>query len=244
MMVHQRRSLNLFQQRLYSGLLFGIDNIDSVKKLHFYSSYMDVQLTYKLLNEKRNVYLEAGQDIARTNHSTMGKYFEWLISNVSKWIDKNEFYDREVILKNVHQIIQSKGQFVCLLGGKSTGKTLLFDNLRQQPNKYNYKQSNILHLNTREFLEGDILDSSLLSTLLGTQVERTGSKEYDIGNKEVVKPMVQVVIGYLTTILIIPENSIPKVPEIMKKLEERNIKPSSAMMKEYYCGDRLGQFLR
>jgi hypothetical protein len=77
-----------------------MENIEAVKKSHFYSSSLDVKRTYEFLNKKSYVFQEALKDFPQTNHSSIENCLKYLISNVSEWMVRKEFYDRELILKN------------------------------------------------------------------------------------------------------------------------------------------------
>lgn len=42
---------------------------------------------------------------------------------------RNKVWDRHALNSSIHEIIAEEGRFVCLLGGKSTGKTLLLNDV-------------------------------------------------------------------------------------------------------------------
>ncbi len=167
--VLQRSFLRSFNQRsCYSGLLSGIEGVDGIKASHFYASTMDLKDTVNFLKQPSYVYQQAEKDLPHGYQSNIEAYLHFLDSNVSTWMNKDEFYDRELILQTIHRIIQKRGQFVCLLGGKSTGKSLMMNHLSRKEN--NYKHLSIIPLDMRQFPDGDIL-AALLTYLLNTRTE-------------------------------------------------------------------------
>ena len=61
-------------QRSYSGLLSGIENVDGIKNSHFYASSMDLKHTANFLKQASYVYQEARKDLPQTNHSSLENY--------------------------------------------------------------------------------------------------------------------------------------------------------------------------
>ena len=88
------RSLN---QKYYSGLLSGLDNVDTIKKSYFYASSMDLKLTATFLKQPSYIFQQAGKDLPLSNSTNIDNYLITLDRNVSDWMEKNEFYDRELI---------------------------------------------------------------------------------------------------------------------------------------------------
>jgi Cdc6-like AAA superfamily ATPase len=160
---------NAIQRKAYSGLLSGLNNIDHIKNAQFYASAMDIKSTADFLKQSSYVYQQAEKDFKLSNHSNFESYINFLEGNKRTWMRNNSFFDRELILKSVNSIINNEGQFICLLGGKSTGKTLLWDHLTNAKN--NEKHLSVIHLNMRTFGDADIL-KALLTYLEKTKTER------------------------------------------------------------------------
>lgn len=162
-------SLSLPKQRFYSGLLSGFSNLNDIRNARFYAQSLDVKGTADFLKRHSYVYQQAEKDLLLLEHSDIKEYLLALKRNVSHWMDKNEFYDRELIVESVRNSFSSKGQFVCLLGGKSTGKTLLFNHLSKEEN--NEQNLSLIHLDMRTFGDADIL-KALLTYLQNTKTEK------------------------------------------------------------------------
>ncbi len=222
----QRSFTRLLNQKFYSGLLSGFENVEDIKKSRFYASSMDLQRTAKFLKQPAYVYQQALKDLPQSKDSSIDEYLSRLSDNKLAWLEKNSFYDRELILQSIKSVIANKGQFVCLLGGKSTGKTLLFDHLTQPEN--NFKHNSVIHLNMRDFPQGDIL-KALLARLLNSRTERTYSKLSDAATAATLDKLYQVFSVYLSAQGIpLPENL--QVTEILNLLREKNITDSDAIM--------------
>lgn len=158
------------KQRLYSGLLSGFDNVSHIRNAQFYAKSLDLKSTADFLKMPSYVYEQAKKDLLLLDHSNIDAYLFQLNENKKAWMKSNNFHDRELILKSVLSVMNNEGQFACLLGGKSTGKTLLFDHLSKEEN--NEKNLSLVHLNMRKFPDGDIL-KALLTYLLNTKTEKT-----------------------------------------------------------------------
>ncbi len=178
----QRRACSGFsrgiQRRPYSGLLSGLNNIEDVKNAEFYTSSMDIKSTAAFLNQSSYVYRQAEKDFKLSNgeYSNFESYISSLEENQMDWFEKNTFYDRESILKSVNSIIHKKGQFVCLLGGKSTGKSQLWNHFTNPKN--NAKHRSVILLDMRAFGDGDILNA-LLTNLKNTKSEEVKQVLFD-----------------------------------------------------------------
>lgn len=165
----RRFSFSFSKQRLYSGLLSGFDNVSDIRNAQFYAKSLDLKSTADFLKTPSYVYEQAKKDLLLRKHSDVKEYLFSLKRNVSDWMDKNEFYDRELIVESIKDSLSLKGQFVCLLGGKSTGKSLLFDHLSKRKN--NSKNLSLILLDMRAFGDADIL-KALLTYLQNTKTEK------------------------------------------------------------------------
>lgn len=157
------------KQRLYSGLLSGFDNVSHIRNAQFYAKSLDLKSTADFLKMPSYVYEQAKKDLLLLDHSNIDAYLFQLNENKKAWMKSNNFHDRELILKSVLSVMNNEGQFACLLGGKSTGKTLLFDHLSKEEN--NEKNLSLIHLDMRTFGDADIL-KALLTYLQNTKTEK------------------------------------------------------------------------
>jgi hypothetical protein len=55
-----------------------------------------------------------------------------LLPGPSLW---DEVFDREELLSEFRSLVRESGNFVCFLGGKSTGKSLIFQHLQNPKSK-------------------------------------------------------------------------------------------------------------
>jgi hypothetical protein len=55
------------------------------------------------------------------------KYLDAIESMMDVFMDRNEVFNREDLKHGLNEVTRKKGNFACLLGGKSTGKTLVLN---------------------------------------------------------------------------------------------------------------------
>jgi predicted AAA+ superfamily ATPase len=72
---------------------------------------------------------------------------EEIYEQMKKFMKKNNVWDREYLMQSLNMSTDIAGNFVCLLGGKSTGKSLVLKqfSLDQKKNK------RIIYVNMREY---------------------------------------------------------------------------------------------
>jgi Cdc6-like AAA superfamily ATPase len=146
--------------------------------------------------------------------------------NVVDWMNRKEFYDRELIVASVRDTISLNGRFICLLGGKSTGKTLLIKYLSQP--QHNFKHRCVINLNMRE-TQGDIL-KALLSSLLNTRTERVMDKASQIGST-LTNNLFQV-LSEVFSQSFGASNPVPEqfqVSDLLEILRKKNVSDSDAI---------------
>ena len=88
---------------------------------------------------------------------------------------KDLFHDRKLVVTSIKELFSNRGQFECLLGGSSTGKTVLFNQLSQEKN--DAKNLSIIHLNMRRFGDADIL-KALLTYLEQTKLFKSSFNQF------------------------------------------------------------------
>ncbi len=76
---------------------------------------MDLKLTAKFLDQRSYVYQQALKDFPQSNHSSIDHYLNQLRENKKIWLSDNRFYDRELVVHSIRNILPTKGQLVCLL---------------------------------------------------------------------------------------------------------------------------------
>ena len=101
------------------GLLAGISNLTEG---HFFSesisinateSFVQNQLFSTVVNNNNGNSTEIAEELALIN------------SRAASFIGSRDIWDRTEIISALSEIVERKGKFVCLLAGKSTGKTLI-----------------------------------------------------------------------------------------------------------------------
>jgi hypothetical protein len=102
--------------------LTGIVDISSVKD---YSREINLDDAANLLKDRNHIYniaLEEAQGNATECKNN-------IIENIKKagifMANRDEVWDRDELKRGIQNIIADRGKFVCLLGGKSTGKSLV-----------------------------------------------------------------------------------------------------------------------
>lgn len=92
-------------------------------------------------------------------------------------MDADTLWDRQGLKSSIDRIIKDEGRFICLLGGKSTGKTLLLNKIATANKK------NVFYINLRE---NSNISSALLAVL---------SKQLNIEGKNMLIEVLMVVVG-------------------------------------------------
>lgn len=103
-----------------AGLLSGISNV-SVNDS--YSRHIDPLRAAAMVKDTGYLYRAAELD-AIEMQITANEYISCVSYSLMVYINKRKLYDREDLLAALIKIINSKGRFALVLGGKSTGKSL------------------------------------------------------------------------------------------------------------------------
>jgi len=112
---------NITEYEASAGLLSGLPNAN---ESHFYSTDIKKDNANYLLKDKKYIYRSACKDEKETNLG-INIYLEKIRQRVDQYLKKNTVWDRHQLIKNLNEIIKSRGKFVCLLAGKSTGKSMV-----------------------------------------------------------------------------------------------------------------------
>jgi hypothetical protein len=135
-----------------SGLLTGVSDPSCSK---FYSSELNLENVAAMLEQRSPsaIGLAAKRDWETGKHTTpLDKSLKKIDLKASDWIAKDNMWDREELMSTLNTLASDTGQFVCLLGGKSTGKTLALNTLSKT-------QNSVIRIDGRMLTGGSIIES-------------------------------------------------------------------------------------
>ena len=97
---------------------------------------MDFAAVYATLNAKKHPIYEAALEDCRGNEIETVKYLNDIKRNAATFICKHDnVWDRKELIDSLNEVQQNtEGDFVCLLGGKNTGKSLLINHVAKMTN--------------------------------------------------------------------------------------------------------------
>jgi archaellum biogenesis ATPase FlaH len=134
------------------GLLNGIPNVGNAKN---YARKMNLRDAGDLLKNKNNVYNSAVEDV-HGDTNELKKYLQDAVKRAQAYMKNQEdIWDRDELKDQLNRIIGTEGNFVCLLGGKSTGKSLVLRHFEKK------NLTNVFIVNLRGTEKGDILKELL-----------------------------------------------------------------------------------
>lgn len=107
------------------GLLSGIKDVGDAK---CYSRSMIINDAAALLEDRRHIYSCALLD-ANGNVSECKTNIRNIVKESRKFMGRQEVWDREELQSALKATIAQRGKFVCVLGGKNTGKSLILGNV-------------------------------------------------------------------------------------------------------------------
>ena len=152
----------------HCGLLQGINRVEDSS---FYSNKIDLSLSKQLLMNSSSIYQSAIQDVNEGSGRNIEDYLNNIKLKAKSFIMKKEVYDREEILLNLRAITRDSGNFVCLLGGKSTGKSLIFRHFEDPRN--HEKHLSLVNINMRSHAEKRNILEALLEYLADTKTHKS-----------------------------------------------------------------------
>jgi hypothetical protein len=129
-------------QSIPHGLLSGINNISSA---NFYSMNLPINEAAELVKNYRQFFdiieAECQSDPVKINNR-----LEEIENDMDTFMEKNKVWDRKNLLQGLEDVARKRGNFVCLLGGKSTGKSLVLRKFSEQEEVKNRK---VIYVNMR-----------------------------------------------------------------------------------------------
>lgn len=112
----------------FNGLLSGISNITSAE---YYSNNIQLEKAVQLVKNNRVLYDIVSQECA-FNLNNIDEYLESILDKLDIFMGKNKVFDRAELIDGLENASETTGNFVCLLGGKSTGKSLVLKEFAQE----------------------------------------------------------------------------------------------------------------
>ena len=124
---HTRLQLTASVDLDCKGLLSGVSDIASA---HYYSDKLVIKNTYRLLQDSQYIFdicsKNAGGDTTRLNED-----LKRMAAKAGSYIKSDVLWNRDELKSCLHNIVSDEGRFVCLLAGKSTGKSLVLKKLQE-----------------------------------------------------------------------------------------------------------------
>lgn len=119
------------------GLLSGVED---VKTSMYYSRKLDLKAVSNLLSDKDYIYKSALDDVGG-DESKFDEYLSDIMSKKKEFMKRNVVWNHDKLKGTLKDIIENEvgGTFACLLGGKSTGKSLILHDMEN-----NYKEKMFL----------------------------------------------------------------------------------------------------
>ena len=134
------------------GLLNGIPDVGNAKN---YARKINLRDVGDLMKNTNYLYNNAVEDV-RGDTKELKKYLQDTVKRAQAYMEnQEEIWDRDELKDNLNRIIGTKGNFVCLLGGKSTGKSLVLRHFEKK------NLTNVFVVDLRGTEKGDILKELL-----------------------------------------------------------------------------------
>jgi hypothetical protein len=125
----------------FKGLLSGISNISTAD---YYSNNISIVEAMNLVGDQKILHhiIESygGSDPVKAN-----AFYDTMFQTMSDFIYKNTVWDRKELLDGLEDLIKTKGKLVCLLGGKSTGKSFVLKHF----SRIEKKNKKVIYINMR-----------------------------------------------------------------------------------------------
>lgn len=120
---HQLRRVTLSQLFCHNnaaGLLTGVGN-----DAEYYSSSINVENASMLL-KSRGIFQNF---VANIKEENIDRYLAEITANADDFVNSKKTWDREHLKRGLENTMEGKGNFVCVLGGKNSGKSRLIQTL-------------------------------------------------------------------------------------------------------------------
>lgn len=153
--IHQFKREVTIQFSSQRGLLF---NNGDVKAAKFFCNDLNIKEAKALLDDTRNLFNICWEN-AEMNVTKLDDNLQLMMSKAESFIGSNHVWNRIELTSAIEDIIRMKGGFVCILGGKSTGKSLVLEGIKPR-----YKE--------KVFLVDLRVSSNILSSLINEIRER------------------------------------------------------------------------
>ena len=128
MLLVKRKNLSSDSISRQNGLLSGIHDI---KKAEIYSDNISIKNAYELLKDPNQFYNLCLSN-AGGNTTKLNENLKSMRDKAKKFIKSDEVWDRKELINSIEDIIADDGNFVCLLAGKSTGKSLVLSSVEKK----------------------------------------------------------------------------------------------------------------
>ena len=102
-------------------------DIDDISNTRYFTTDLDISSVPEAL-KRRSLYTSWMEDVCYHSEDA-DKYLEHVLSNITQFFMENEVWNRDELRASLERIVTGRGQFACLLGGRSTGKSLLLNEL-------------------------------------------------------------------------------------------------------------------
>jgi len=98
---------------------------------------LDFTAVHEILSAKKHPLYEAALEDCGGDKEQTEKYLASVERTAADYVRrKDKVWDREELIERLEKCCLSEGEFVCLLGGKSTGKSLLIDYVAKKSSSY------------------------------------------------------------------------------------------------------------
>jgi archaellum biogenesis ATPase FlaH len=132
--------LSMVSSQTNSGLLEGIPDIASAQ---YFSEKMSIPKAAALAQNCSLLY-----DIVRAHCHDSDKCLEAIEHKMNDFMEKNEVFNRKDFKNALDEVTNEKGTFSCVLGGKSTGKSLVLRDLCR--GEIENKKKKFIYVNLRK----------------------------------------------------------------------------------------------
>ena len=118
------------QQERPRGLLLDVD----VKNADFFTAQLSLTESENLLKDKMCIY-NVLMEGAVENSAKFDETLEKVVERAKSFIRSKNLWNREKFQCALEDVIKETGEFVCVLGGKNTGKSLVMENMESLEDK-------------------------------------------------------------------------------------------------------------
>jgi hypothetical protein len=147
------------------GLLQGIEDIRSAK---YFTQNLDIWKAVEMLENSRYIYNAALRDCEMLDVS-INDYLQSCYSKAKSFYMSREVWDREDLMNELYSVSSEEGNFVCLLGGKDIGKSLVLNSM------VNNSETPMIYVDLRE--HGSNVETAIYTELtnMPTQLRNVNS---------------------------------------------------------------------